>query len=95
MYADLDGHATDTASAVARRRTSTRLSAGETPNRQAVPALSSNANQRSLLVPAGIVTAIAEVVPDFAASWFEVPVTAVRTGDIPPAVSVADPALFG
>jgi serine/threonine-protein kinase len=28
-------------------------------------------------------------------SWFEVPVTAVRTGDIPPAVSVADPALFG
>lgn len=28
-------------------------------------------------------------------SWFEVPVTAVRTGEVPPAVSVADPALFG
>ncbi|WP_109519474.1 serine/threonine-protein kinase [Mycolicibacter heraklionensis] len=28
-------------------------------------------------------------------SWFEVPVTAVRTGEVPTTVTVADPALFG
>lgn len=28
-------------------------------------------------------------------SWFEVPITAVRTGEIPTTVNVADPALFG
>lgn len=28
-------------------------------------------------------------------SWFEVPVTAVREGEVPPTIIVADPALFG